>query len=313
MNATPTTAAFDVQREPGKVLPTEYRLNNLQSAPRLPVDLALVMIEVRKALNWTTRSFNTKLLEGISEKSLNPVEGVLTAEEGTMRAFVNAAGSQARVFVFPELHTDVPVQGEMRDIFTTSQPFMPSMTDPLWTPPGLDDPFMKADPNADVSRERGWPTNYAMPWSYGRFGQAVNGDLHDCRNLPDGPEDLFLRFIDAAKQIRVSIMGVMSSSLPTGGYASLAISESDMELKFFRPQRLAYATFFTCGNSNPRPAIDVLHRSFAAGVTQVDAYARGRDVQFSYEGAIVRGGTGRTVWKDSPVHTDNQLLFGNDA
>jgi S-adenosylmethionine/arginine decarboxylase-like enzyme len=313
MTALASPAAFDVKNEAKDVLPTIHTLNNLEHAPRLPVDLALLLIEIRKNLEWTTRSFNTALLGGISDTSLNPVRGNLIAEEGEIFAEVSGDGTKASVRITPSTREKIMVDNNMHERFNTSQPFMPSMTDPLWTPPGLNDPFMKVDATAEVTRERGWPANFNMPWTYGRFGQGVNGDLHDCKNLPEDVEDLFLRFINAARETRVSIMGVMASNLPNGGYASLAISESDMELRFFRKQRLAYATFFTCGNSNPRPALDKIHQSFDAGVTRVDGYVRGRDVPYMYEGTIVRGGNNQTIWKDKPFRQDDQLMFGDRA
>ncbi len=300
MNASLSVAAFDVQHELGNVLPTDYRLNNLQSAPRLPVDLALVMIEMRKKMGWTTELINCALLDGIGEGTKNPVTGKIVAPEGSIEAFVDADGTSAIVRITPSNESDIVGESDVRSMIETSVPFMPSMTDPAWNQPGLSDPFMRKDAQSQDPRsaEMGWPEEYVMPEGYMRMGQAVNGELWECTNLPDNPESMFLGLINAARETRVSIMGVIFKREGRKLHGSLAISESDMELVAYPDERFAQASFFTCGNSNPRPSLDYLHTAFDAAITHVEGYVRGRAIDFRYPGMLVRGGTRTTVWQE---------------
>ncbi len=310
MNASLTTAAFDVSTESRNLESISYTLENLSSSPRLPVDLTLVMIEIRKKLGWTTELINSTLLEGIGEGSLNPVSGKLIALEGSIEAFVLADGTAATIRIHPS-HTTIESinESEVRQMIESSTPFVPSMTDPTWTQPGLDDPFMRKDPQSQDPRsaEIGWPENYVMPEKYMRMGQEVNGDLWECVNLPDDPESMFMAMINAARETRVSIMGAIFQRFGRNLHGSLAISESDMELVVYPDDRFAQASFFTCGNSNPRPSLDYLHTAFDAAITHVRGFVRGRAVPFSYVGIAVRGGSGSTVWQGA-VENDNELI-----
>jgi len=276
------------------------------------VDLVLVLMQIRKKLGWTTLSLQGALHEGIGEGLLNPAEGNLVASQGSLHAVVNKEGTAAKIKIVPNESLDRPLNPtELRSMLEEAQPFMPPMNDKLWTPPGLDDPFMKVDPDPDaISPERGWPQGFKMPWTYARMGQEVNGDFYGCTDLPTEPEQLFLQMIEAARSTRVSIMGVFAANDAMGrGRVSLTINESEMTLLTFPAEQAAFAIFFTCGNANPRPAIDALHRAFHAKLTKVMALVRGNDASFYYEGALKEADT-QTQWERDPIRLMDQLCLG---
>lgn len=302
MNASATTAAFDVKKASlAHNVSFEHTVEWLDNAPRLPVDLALVLIEIRKKLGWTMQSINVTLVEGIGEHSDNPVIGTLVADEGVLSLSVDVLGLSADLSTQSINTLSYVSVNDVRLLLESSQPFMPSMTEEGWIPPGLDDPFMKQDPNEqEFSPENGWPAGFQKPEEYMRMGQGVNGDMFDCAALPEDPESFFFAMINAARETRVSIMGVMFRREGLNLHGSLAISESSMDMFVLPEYRRAYISFFTCGNSNPRPSLDYLHAAFDGDQTNVSGFVRGREVPFLYTGVLERG-MQKTVW--DPVDT----------
>jgi len=298
MNTSEKSTAFTVEKPIGHAITFEHEIEWLLSTPRLPVDLILILIQIRKKLGWTTKSMNANLQQGIGEKTDNPLMGQLIANEGIISASVDCLGLSAEVKITAVDHVVCLSVHDLRELFELPKPFMPSMTEPGWEPPGSNDPFMPAQPERiEKSPEIGWSDGFVMPEQYMRMGQAVNADMWGCENLPHDLETMFTVMIGAAHVIRVSIMGVICTYDNEGNlHGSLAISESDMELVVYLHGKYVSASFFTCGTSNPRPAIDALHIEFDPIQTDVTAMVRGKDVPFFYKGLLLRGGQ-TTVWE----------------